>query len=398
MPSKRRSPHPGVKVLELATGAMVARWVDPVSKRQEQVNLRKLGKTSAEARRRWCMDKAAKLAELRAAVAGGRALPTRLGMAETLANYLERFDNIGTRRDKNGSLRPFVAWCVTHGAADTADLTPSHLALFADYWFRPKTSKLSLSTRNKNIVAVAVFTNWLRDIGAAPLLTAEDVRRKLRRRPGPVSEIKFLRQPELRGLFEACLRHDRDSQAESAAGPYMLLAFLTGCRREELRRLEWNEIDLHAQEIRLPAHKVKTKRSRCIDLSVCPVAVRLLERLRLTTPGDRVFPTLGVGSVWWLTHRLRKKYGAPAFTMHSLRRSCGTYLTCAPNLYGAASAFMSAKRLGHGVEVAEAHYAGVLRDLPAHKTLEEVAGIADLADAVVESVGTAPAADASAAS
>ena len=50
--------------------------------------------------------------------------------------------------------------------------------------------------------------------------------------------------------------------------------------------------------------------------------------------------------------------------------TCGTYLTCAPAIYGAASAFMSAKRLGHSVTVAEKHYVGIVRVSPEARTIE----------------------------
>ena len=60
-------------------------------------------------------------------------------------------------------------------------------------------------------------------------------------------------------------------------------------------------------------------------------------------------------------------------------------MTNSPAIYGAASAWASAKRLGHSVTVAERAYAGVLRDLPADaRTLEAAAGIEDLAQAIVD--------------
>ena len=44
--------------------------------------------------------------------------------------------------------------------------------------------------------------------------------------------------------------------------------------------------------------------------------------------------------------------------------TCGTYLTNAPGIYGGASAFYSARQLGHGVEVAQKHYVGLIRGIP----------------------------------
>jgi hypothetical protein len=77
--------------------------------------------------------------------------------------------------------------------------------------------------------------------------------------------------------------------------------------------------------------------------------------------------------------RLLKDFGAPPFTWQELRRTCGTFLTCAPGIYGAASAFLSAKRLGHSVVVAERNYVGALTEIPAEaRTLEEAMGVASL--------------------
>ena len=62
--------------------------------------------------------------------------------------------------------------------------------------------------------------------------------------------------------------------------------------------------------------------------------------------------------------RLRAKYEAPeAFSWQVLRSTCGTYLTNAPGIFGAASAYRSAKQLGHSVAVAEKHYVDVARGI-----------------------------------
>ncbi len=81
--------------------------------------------------------------------------------------------------------------------------------------------------------------------------------------------------------------------------------------------------------------------------------------------------------------RLVRDFGAPAFTWLDLRHTCGTFLTCAPAIYGAASAFLSAKRLGHSVVVSEKHYAGAVTVAPEIKTLEAALKIDDLCAKIV---------------
>src|SRR5690606_35237730 len=71
--------------------------------------------------------------------------------------------------------------------------------------------------------------------------------------------------------------------------------------------------------------------------------------------------------------RLRGTYGAPSFSPQILRSTCGTFLTCAPGIFGAASAYRSARQLGHSVAVAERHYLGLIRGIPREaRALEEV--------------------------
>jgi hypothetical protein len=58
------------------------------------------------------------------------------------------------------------------------------------------------------------------------------------------------------------------------------------------------------------------------------------------------------------------------------RHTTGTYLTNAPGIFGAASAYRSAKQLGHSVAVAEKHYLGLVRGIsPAARTLEDAMGL-----------------------
>jgi hypothetical protein len=79
--------------------------------------------------------------------------------------------------------------------------------------------------------------------------------------------------------------------------------------------------------------------------------------------------------------RLLREYGAPAFDWQALRATCGTFLTNSQSIYGSATLFLSARQLGHSVQVAERHYLGVERSIPTDaRTLEAAMRI----EAVVE--------------
>jgi hypothetical protein len=62
--------------------------------------------------------------------------------------------------------------------------------------------------------------------------------------------------------------------------------------------------------------------------------------------------------------RLIDEYGASKYDWQMLRSTCATYLTNAAGIFGAATAFMSARQIGHSVMVAERHYLGVHRGIP----------------------------------
>lgn len=156
-------------------------------------------------------------------------------------------------------------------------------------------------------------------------------------------------------------------------------------RRAELARLRWCDVHLSQDEIRLSHKATKTGHGRVVRLDVTPLLADMLTRMQLKADGaEFVFGYVEErdGRVP-VQHYMRRdiaetarrrmvdKHGAPAFTWHELRRTCGTFLTCAPKIYGGASAYMSAKRLGHSVAVAERHYLGALHSVPKNaKTLE----------------------------
>jgi integrase len=168
-------------------------------------------------------------------------------------------------------------------------------------------------------------------------------------------------------------------------------------RFNEALQLDWRQVDLKALdedgravgEVHLAGAGTKTKRARTVGLEVSPALQALLARLHELTGGrGRVFG-FSEGVAEAAAKRLRARFGAPAeFTWQILRRTCGTYLTNAPGVFGAASAYRSAKQLGHSVIVAEKHYLGVVRGIPrTARTLEAALQIEDQVQFVRDSVG-----------
>jgi integrase len=136
---------------------------------------------------------------------------------------------------------------------------------------------------------------------------------------------------------------------ESVAWPFGRigqLLLLTGCRRDEIAGMRWDELDLTARTLSLPAARVKNKRAHVIPLS--DAAMRIIETLPRMGGSEFVFSTTGSTPVSGFSaaklaidHHvvvtLRKEARArgddPAgvrpperWTFHDLRRSLATNL------------------------------------------------------------------------
>lgn len=381
---RRNRKHPGVRVMQLASGAWVGRWNDPVGGALRQFNLDAENLTNAERRTAWAVKKSGELAELRAAVALGTVVPTRTTIKDAVADYLAGLRTESTKTSKRVPLESFADWAEKHGATSLPDLAGPRLMRWRDHVLSPKRDHQP-STRNRWLVTTGIFLRWCLGRGLAPLLTSDAIRMACCRAPEPHRAIEFLRPPELRALLAAALKFDEQRRRDWRIAPVVMALLLSGCRFAELAMLTWNEVALDAGEIRLDAARTKTRRARVISCRETPTLIALLKALHEKRgEADRVFPGLR-HPMWEVAHlTLIAECKAPKFSAHALRRSCGTVLTNAPGIYSGASAWHSAKRLGHGVEMAERCYAGQLRDLPATaSTLEDAAGIRDLCEAIV---------------
>ncbi len=246
------------------------------------------------------------------------------------------------------------------------------------------------SAVNVEIRSIKVVLGYLRSVGLLPKLSRDDLtgglagpRGRARRSPVPSASPN-------RGAPTGSLcprRRDLQVNARRARGvgekgatprcdvvePLIVAALLSGMRFGELIGLDWSEVDLEAREIHLSS-RPKTKRARTISLEVSPALAQLLADQ--AHEGDRT------GLVWALTadqvkaaSRRLDRYGAPAsWSWQTLRRTCGTYLTNAPGIFGAASAYRSACQLGHSVTIAERHYLGVVKVPKEATTLEAAMG------------------------
>ena len=443
-----RSPHPGVVILERkrATGTVyLARWSDPDTGRRVELSLSTpdLGITNEGGRKDWAVKKSASLRTRRQAITSGTAVITCTSPADAVRDYYETREaelKASTVTVYREGTDPFLAWSRMIGLACLEDLTGPKLVAFRD-WFTSRNAKVAAKgekgrgTRkagarrrsaqqiNKCLRALRTFLSHQRKRGLTPALTSDTIKDGLANARVPKKLIQFLRQSEIVRLLEAVQRHDAElndglGHARERIGPFVLTVLLTGMRVAEAEGLRWKDVDLEAGEIILTHDRTKTGHARRITLAETPVLATLLSAMKLRAdkreyvfgeakerkkpdaeskagkerpePGTVPLPHYVVESA---RKRLIRKYGAPDFSWHTLRRTCGTFLTCAPAIYGAASAFLSAKRLGHSVNVAEKAYYGAVTNIsPDAKTLEAAMGVKDLGNLIARQSGNTAAA------
>lgn len=408
MPRRKRrirSPHPGVVVLrakpEFRQGAR-ARWRDPDTKR---VRVETIPNGSPAEQREWLIDKSRKLARRHDELREGASRMEGASLSVAVEDYFKSLRVRDTTVNSyKHSIAHFTEWAGLLGIHSVDDLTSQRLALFRD-WLgkRPKKQSVEGGKRgerreagtrspvslNHDLRAIRTMLEALRVRGKAPRLSSDHIRDALKRFKESRDQPEFLRPAHCKALLAACIAHDaatfdltRDGQRDlprfEPIAPFTALLLLTGMRRGEALGLAWSNVDLEAQEIRLTADQSKTARGRTIDLSITPAAVGLLSALRprKAEPDARVFKGLTASGAKAARERLcAKPFNAPAFDWQTLRSTCATFLTNAPSIFGGASAYHSARQLGHSVQVAEAHYLGRVKIPAAAKTLEAAMGV-----------------------
>lgn len=419
--------HPGV-VLVRPNAARRSGWLgrfkDADSGKVRTESLPVLEAKTVEGREQWAKRKSLALAKRREALEAGAARNTGTSLADACDRYFKAHPQLRERTVEGyrAAADKLVTWAKAAGVGSADDLTRPQLMAFRETLIlEPKrkpatgarrgkreatTERRSPERINSELRKVGTVLGYLIDADLFPRLTRDDLRRALKRLPVTTERREYLKPVELQALLEACRAHDAETFAETRdehAGdgrkrigqtprydpiaPFVAFVLLTGCRFGEALAVTWEQVDLDALdhsghpvgEIHLRGADNKTKHARTIGLEVSPALRAMLAGMR---PKDGKGPVFGLsrGTADAAAKRLRTEYSAPAsFTWQALRRTCGTFLTNAPGIFGASSAYRSAKQLGHSVAVAERHYVGLVRGIPADvRTLEDAMQIGKL--------------------
>jgi len=403
---RTRSPHPGVVLLRPDPAGRHPHWrarfTDPDTGRSTKQTLAAL--PTADARRDWAIRKSRTIGKRRMDLDAGAPRATGTGLADALDRYFKDHERLrpGTLGIYRRAADKLATWGAKAGVRSADDLTGAHVVAFRASLVREplnapvkggKRGKREAAeqtraptTVNAELRAIGTVLNYLRRLGLLPKISADDLSDGLAKLASNVERLDYRKPAELRKLLEAALRHDAEkfeATREEHAGkrepgttprytpiaPFVAAALLTGMRAGELIDLDWKRVDLEALdhdgrpvgEIYVTAAS-KTHRARTVGLEVSPMLRTLLTALKLKTGGKGSVFGITRGEAKASERRLRVEFGAPdGCNWQALRRTCGTFLTNAPGIFGAASAYRSAKQLGHSVAVAEKHYVDVAR-------------------------------------
>lgn len=180
-------------------------------------------------------------------------------------------------------------------------------------------SKHSGSTANRYLAILAhVYTVAIRDwewISESPV-------KKVRRCNEPRGRTRFLSDDERQRLLKSC-----KASRNKALYPLIVLALSTGCRRNELLKLTWDDIDLSRALIFIRDSKNHQPRT----LPITGSALTLLEEMYtpIKSTSEKVFKAPLTGKVYNLENAWQtalRRANIKEFRFHDLRHSCASYL------------------------------------------------------------------------
>jgi integrase len=416
-----RSPHPGVVLIAPDSHHRIrtwrARYADPDSGRLIFERLDPEVLRTGELRRDWAVRKSHSLAKRRSDLAAGAPRATGMTVSQGVELYFAdavqlRPKTVDTYRLATNN---FTDWAASQNIESLDEIGQPELMRFRAAMFRlpkraparrgrrgsrvPAGESRSVPTINRELRGVGIMLNYLRRLKKLSKLTSSDeLFDGLKPYPEPKKQPDFLRVHELKQLFAAAKRHDAERYVETRdehAGvrpiggtprykpiePLVAGVLLSGMRSGEATCVTFEKhVDLRVQgddgfeigEFVLTPDITKTKFARNVGMGdVSPALKRLVTTLQIAAGGRGLVFSLTQSEADAAMERLRK-FGAPArFSWQLLRSTCDTFLTNAPGIYGAASAYQSSKRTGHSVTVAEKSYLGIVRGIPRQaRTLE----------------------------
>lgn len=431
----RGAKHPGVVLVkpDASHPHWRARYLDPDSGKLKKERLPD-PLTTVEQRDNWAADKAATIATRTAELAAGATRKTGSALGDTVEHYFDLNPQLETRTlaINRTAANKLLAWAARHSITRADDLTPLHLQKFRAALIKepkrvPKkggkkneyvatSEPRSLAAVNQDLNALRTVVGALHDLDMLAQIKEKDLKKAFKRLRDDSTRVDYLKPDECKRILKAALAHDAKrfaaTRAEQRKGgskgqtprydpiaPFVFFVLVTGMRIGEALACDWAWIDLDALddhgvasgEIVIPKHITKTGKHRSVTLEVSGTLRALLAAL--APPNKRKGSVFGFepGAAASAVERLYEACPEVEWSWQKLRRTCGTVLTNAPGIFGSASAYHSAKQLGHSVAVAEKHYLGIMRGIPREaRTIEAALRIEESAAAILASVSPPP--------
>jgi integrase len=128
---------------------------------------------------------------------------------------------------------------------------------------------------------------------------------------------RFLTADELVRLGDTLRRLEQEGAVSATAAAAVRLLVLTGCRKQEICRLQWEDVDFERHELHLRDSKTGPK-----SVAVGAAAIQVLAGIERGEPSDWVFPArrrngpLTLDRAW---NRIRADAKLTGFRLHDLR-------------------------------------------------------------------------------
>ena len=176
------------------------------------------------------------------------------------------------------------------------------------------------------------------------------------RRYKEVKRERFLTPEEYREVGRVLKEAEANGSVGPSAAAALRLLMLTGCRRNEIVQLRWDDVDRAAHELRLSETKTGPR-----SVPLTPAVEAVLDEIPRN--GDNPWVIAGkkagthmvdVDAVW---ARLRAKAGLEDVRIHDLRHSWASRALALGE-----SLSMIGKLMGHGQVATTARYAHLARD------------------------------------
>lgn len=391
----RKTQHRGVQLIEPDPGKTRwrVRYRDPDTQRIVTRTLPAADSKSAETRTTAALQIHRTIRRRHEDIEAGAAphLQASKSLPDAIAHYYKKHEGLHAKTtvaDYRAATDALLGWCKANGVHTVRQLSAGKLREYSLALARlPKRErkkggrrgemhdggKRSEWTVNKYRRNTGIVLNALRKLQVIRL-SRDEISDSLERTKAPMKRRAFLKPDQIQRLLERCQAHDAETFTLCRDGsrstpryepitPFVIFVLLTGLRVSEALQIKGEDVE--GLELHVSEKVSKTKTARTVDLSVTST----LQGWKLHNRKGFLWK-LSPGELAAAKKRLIAMPGCPRWSWHALRRTCGTYLTNAPGIFGGASAWRSAKQLGHSVVVSERHYVGCIKISPEAKTLE----------------------------